>query len=118
MAELEQTSEPIANRRVDNRIAPRARVKVECRKSSGGLGQNLATELIDLSQFGAKITSKAELVTGQEVEIILLSAALQKPVKVLANVVRSEELKNGAFRLGIRFQKSVSYGELRLLTNF
>jgi hypothetical protein len=109
---------PASNRRAGTRHPPRARVKVECRRGASGLGPNLANELIDLSQLGAKITAKSELQIGEEVEITLLSHALQKPVRVLANIVRAEALKNGGFCSGVRFQKPVSYAELRLLTNF
>ncbi len=110
--------ESIANRRADTRHPPRARVKIECRRGAAGLGPNLAVELIDLSQLGAKITTKVELQIAEEIEITLLNSALTKPVKVLANVVRTEFLKDEVFRSGVRFQKPVSYAELRLLTNF
>jgi c-di-GMP-binding flagellar brake protein YcgR len=105
------------NRRAEARHPPRARVKIECRKDLG-LGPNLATAVLDISQIGAKITTTAEIPISEEVEIKLLSHALQKPVKVLANVVRIEALKNGAYSVGVRFQKPVTYAELRLLTNF
>src|SRR5262245_46721795 len=117
------TEQPIStpaapNRRADHRYEPRAKVKVECRKGSAGLGQNLATEVLDLSQLGAKITTKVELPTGEEVEICLVAAAHQRPIKVMAHVVRTESLKNGSYRLGVRFNTPVSYADLRLLTNF
>src|SRR5262245_50209362 len=118
MTEQPPSTSAAPNRRADSRHEPRARVKVECRKGSAGLGQNLATQVLDLSQLGAKITTKAELPVGAEVEISLLAAAFQRPVKVMANVVRSETLKDGSFRVGVRFQKPVSYADIRLLTNF
>jgi len=118
MHEPPRTVDSSHNRRADTRHPPRARVKVECRRGAAGLGPNLATELIDLSQLGAKITAKSELQIAEELEITLLSHALQKPVKVLANVVRAEVMKDSRFRYGVRFQRPVSYAELRLLTNF
>jgi hypothetical protein len=111
-------AEKPVNRRADPRYMPRAKVKVECRRGQSGLGPNLATGLLDLSQLGAKLTTKDELAAGTAVEISLLSAGLTKPIKVPAEVVRSEALKNDTWRLGVRFTKALTYAELRQLTNF
>lgn len=112
------SGEAFENRRSHPRYAPRAKVKFECRKGSSGLGANLASALLDLSQLGAKIVCKAEVEVGEEVEVTLVAPAFQKPVKVLANVMRTSDLKDGGCQIGVRFQRPISYADLRLLTNF
>jgi hypothetical protein len=111
-------SEGESNRRMHPRYAPRAKVKIECRKGSSGLCANVAMALLDLSQFGAQITTKSEMTVGQEVEITLVAPAFQKPLKMLANVMRAEGMKDEGYKMGLRFQKPITYAELRLLTNF
>jgi hypothetical protein len=112
------SGEAFENRRSHPRYAPRAKVKVECRKGSSGLSANIAAALLDLSQLGAKLISKTEIDVGAEVEVTLVAPAFQKPIKVLANVMRASDLKDGRIQIGVRFQHPISYADLRLLTNF
>ena len=112
------TGEAFENRRSHPRYAPRAKVKIECRKGASGLSANIASSLLDLSQLGAKIIAKTEVDVGSEVEVILVAPAFQKPIRILAIVMRASDLKDGGCQIGVRFHHPISYADLRLLTNF
>jgi hypothetical protein len=100
------------NRRKAARKIPRTTVKVECRRGSVGLGKNLATQFLDVSEGGVRILSTESLAPKQEVEVILLGLSYSKPLKRLANVSWSVPLENGQCCMGLEFQKRLLYQDI------
>lgn len=100
------------NRRVNRRIIPRTRVQIECLKGTMGLGRNLARQLLDVSETGARLTVTAELKPGQEVELALQGSGHVRPVKRLANVIWCQPMQDRLWQAGLHFQKRFEYAEL------
>lgn len=104
------------NRRSSIRKKPRGKLRLECRRGTIGLGQNLAQSLLDLSQTGACLIVGPGLKVKDEVEIIVSSTAAPRPVKVHGTVVWCEALDASRFSIGVRFHKQISYQDLNNLT--
>ena len=79
-----------------------------------GLGPNIASSLLDLSERGARLLLKAKVVVGQEVEIHL-GGQSNAPVKQVAQVVWVVPAEGGHFCVGCNFQKSLPYAALSSL---
>lgn len=106
-----------ANRRCTNRRQPRPSLKVFCRRGSTGLGPNIAVAILDLSETGVRLTAKAELNKGQEIEIELTFPGQNGTIKRLADVVWCVAAADeGIYCLGARFQKRLAYGEFVALS--
>ena len=98
-----------SNRRTSPRRKPRGHVKLECRKASIGLGVNLATTLLDVSETGARLIIRQELAIGQEVEIVISGHGLSQTIKRLCNIRWQVKLDDGKFCIGAEFQKRLDY---------
>ena len=97
------------NRRRAARRKPRSYVKLECRKGSIGLGANVATTLLDVSETGARLVVSQELTVQQEVEVVLSGHGLSKAVKRLSRVCWLLKLEDGKFCIGVEFEKRLDY---------
>jgi hypothetical protein len=100
-----------SNRRAAPRCKPRSFVKLECRKGAIGLGLNLATTLMDVSETGVRLVISKELALQQEVEIVLTSHGLKQPIKRLGNIRWQLKLDDGKYCLGVEFQKRLAYSD-------
>jgi hypothetical protein len=115
---MDHAAEPkVPNRRRAPRRKPRGFVKLECRKGSIGLGSNLATTLLDVSETGARLVTHQELAIQQEVEIIFLGYGLRQKVRQLANVRWQLKLDDGKFCLGVEFQKRMTYADWQMISS-
>jgi hypothetical protein len=103
-----------ANRRASPRRKPRGGVKLECRKGALGLGANVASQCLDVSEGGARIIVKVPLTVKDEVEVIMLGFGVPA-VKRLANVRWVEPLADGQWCVGLRFQKYLAYRDVQSL---
>lgn len=103
--------EDARNRRTTKRKIPRGSVKVECRRGSYGLGKDLVTQFLDVSEGGVRIVVSEELAAKSEVEVLIHSVNLKKPIKRMAKVCWSVPMENGNFCIGLEFDKRLLYGD-------
>jgi hypothetical protein len=108
-------SQRTTNRRAFARKQPKA-ARCRCRKGIMGLGPDLALALLDLAQSGASLLVKAPLEPKQLVVIELDGVICPKPVSLDAQVVRCDPTPEGAYVVGVRFQRNLPYAELQRLT--
>lgn len=94
------------------RRQPRRTSRVACRKGVLGLGPNLAVRLLDISESGARLIVKVSMGARQEVEIVLVPPGGAREVVRNGAVVWSVPTEDGAFCIGIHFDKRVDYSAL------
>jgi hypothetical protein len=104
------------NRRLDRRRMPRGRIQVACLKGTLGLGRNVARQLLDLSETGARLIVVSQLQFGQEVELTVQSRGHGRLIKRAAAVMWCAPIQDGEWQVGIRFQKRFEYADLLQLT--
>ncbi|MCI0637549.1 MAG: PilZ domain-containing protein [Gemmataceae bacterium] len=92
---------------------PRSVTKAECRRGPGGLGANLAVEIVDLAPEGLRLVVTEALKVKDEVEVRISTFGMHKVVRRLAEVAWSEPLENGQHRVEIHFYKQLPYRELQ-----
>lgn len=97
------------NRRKSQRRRPRATVKVECRKGSFGLGPNLTSVVLDVSDTGVRLIVVQPLEPPSEVEFIIAGYGMNRPIKRLAFVRWQVKMDDGRFCIGAEFQKRLDY---------
>ena len=105
------------NRRLSQRRRPRTSVKVECRKGSHGLSADVASTLLDISDSGVRLTLKAPIDHGTEVEMIVSGYGMKSPIKRIGVVRWLLKLENGQFCAGIEFQKRIDYRDWQLIAS-
>jgi hypothetical protein len=71
---------------------------------------------LDISETGARLLVKEPLQTGQEVEVCLAGPAGFREIKALARVVWSLATADGAFCVGVQFEKRLPYATLQDLS--
>jgi hypothetical protein len=103
------------NRRISPRRKPRSVVKVECRKGALGLGKNICTRLLDISESGMRLIVKYELKPKDEVEILVSGAGMAGTVKRLADVCWVVPTDGAGFCIGVRFQKLLPYRDIQAI---
>lgn len=97
------------NRRRSQRRKPRTSVKVECRKGAYGMGANLASDLLDISDSGVRMVVKQPLDAKTEVEIVVNGYGMKQALKRVGTVRWLLKLDSGLFCVGIEFQKRIDY---------
>ena len=80
------------------------------------MGNNLALALLDLTQAGASLLIKSSLEPHQEVELELYSSGYPKHIRVPGSVVWSVAAQEGAYCIGVRFDRYLAYADLQRLT--
>jgi c-di-GMP-binding flagellar brake protein YcgR len=108
---------PTINRRSSRRAAIARLARIECRKGSQGLGPNLAITTLDISETGARLVLKGKVDKGQELEVVLNSSGLPRPVKRLARTVWALPQNDGNALVGLRFDRALSYAEYQHLAS-
>jgi hypothetical protein len=103
------------NRRAALRKKPKG-ARCRCRQGALGLGPDLALALLDLSQTGARLLVKSALPLKQPVELELYGVAYPKTVRIEALVVHCAPTQEGAYHVGVRFERYLPYPELVRLT--
>lgn len=99
----------VPNRRRAARRKPRGYVKLECRKGAIGLGTNVATTLLDVSETGARLIVAQELAIQQEVEVVLSGHGIRQLIRRLSRVRWQVKLEDGKFCIGVEFEKRLDY---------
>jgi hypothetical protein len=97
------------NRRRSPRRKARTSVKVQCRKGSHGLGSNLASNVLDVSDTGVRLIITEPLELLAEVEIIINGYGMKGSIKRLGNIRWQVKLENDQFCVGVQFQRSLAY---------
>jgi hypothetical protein len=82
---------------------------VECRKGSFGLGPDLISRVIDLSETGICVELKAAMEAGQEYEFLFIGLRAGKSVKRIASVIWMQPAENENTRAGLHFAIPLPY---------
>jgi len=90
----------------------RSAVRVVLRAGTMGLGPNLATGLVDLSEDGLCVLSKLPLKVGSEAEVCLDKAGSQKPLKLVAEVRWCNGDETTGYRVGLRLRHRLLYTQI------
>jgi hypothetical protein len=103
-------------RRNSPRRLPRLSVRAYLRLGGLDLGPDLALSLLDLSEGGAGLTVKQEIEVGKEVSVGLEGQTHPRPILRIGNVVWCRATASGAYAIGVRFEKALSYRDYIDLT--
>ncbi len=103
------------NRRIAIRRKPCGYVQLECRKGSIGLGKNVATMLLDVSETGARLVISLELPAMQQVELIISATGIRNSIKRFGLVRWQLKLDDGTFCIGVEFEKRLDYADVQKL---
>ena len=107
----------VQNRRRSQRRKPRTSVKIQCRKGTYGLGANLGSSVLDVSDTGVRMIVKEPLSPPAEVEIIIIANGMRDPIKRIGTIRWQVKLENGLFCTGIEFQKRIDYRDWQNLAS-
>ena len=99
---------PKPNKRRSRRGASKTSTRLRVYRTTMGLGTNIASSLLDLSETGLRVVLKETVTIGQEVEVNLESAATGRTLKLPATVVWIVPATNGTFVVGLRLLKTLS----------
>ena len=99
---------PKPNKRRSRRGASKTSTRLRVYRTTMGLGPNIASSLLDLSETGLRVVLKETVTIGQEVEVNLESAATGRTLKLPATVVWIVPATNGTFVVGLRLLKTLS----------
>src|SRR5262245_41410074 len=105
-----------SNRRNSSRKFPRGTVRVECRRGRLGLGLNIATGFLDVSQGGVRLLAKEPFKAEEEVEVVFNAFGIAAPIKRVASVIWALSLENGQFAAGLRFLQVLPHEDLMRLS--
>ncbi|HKB00787.1 MAG TPA: PilZ domain-containing protein [Gemmataceae bacterium] len=94
------------------RYLPRPGVTINFRAGTLGLGPDLAVSVIDLSEDGLCLRSKAAVSPGAEAEVSVARAGWGRPLKLLCEVRWCEEDEQGKFLVGVRYRKRMLHRDL------
>jgi hypothetical protein len=106
-----------ANRRKSQRRTPRSSVKLECRMGMFGLGPNLASSTLDLSDNGACLIVTQALDVKKDVEIVVAGYGMNKQIKRSAQIRWQVKLDDGRFCIGVQFQKRLEWRDWMTLVS-
>jgi hypothetical protein len=101
------------NRRLCPRFPATGCNRFECRAGTLGLGPDLCLAVLDLSETGAGVILRSAVPDGQEVEVVMSAAGMNKPLKRLAKVVWSQPLEGNGVRAGLQFERRLPFAELQ-----
>ena len=108
MATTEQPRQQ--NRRRLRRASARSHVKLQCRKGALGLGPNLASRVLDISDSGARLIVTQELKLSAEVEISIDGHGMKGMIRRLGIIRWQVKLETGQFCVGVEFHKCLDHG--------
>ena len=104
---------PMTNRRRTHRQPPKKSVKLRCQKGTWGLGPNVARTLLDVSTDGARLVIDVPLEDNRDVMLSMEGPWHRKPVAVAARVRWCMPLADGAYCVGVLFEKTIPYVEVQ-----
>jgi len=111
----EATVAKAADHRIVRRRNLKKGVEITARKGAPGLGPNLATGGVELSDDGVQLCVKSELTKGDEVEVGLTGIGRSKPMNLMGTVrwCRPDQEEEG-FLIGVQFRRRLAYAEIQL----
>ena len=109
------TSKP-NNRRASIRKPPRRTIRLQCRRGLFGLGLNLGTAIINVSETGAQVATNALLAVGDEVEIVFDGFGMRSTLKRVGDVRWATAQDGGGSRAGIHFHKPLAFRDVQALS--
>jgi hypothetical protein len=112
----QEGSTPIRkNKRASRRQPAKGSTRAVAYGNALGLGRNIASAVLDVSETGARLLLTKRLADGAEFEVNFEGPG-SRPVKMLALVVWSVEAADGRFVTGIRFEKALNYAAFQALS--
>jgi hypothetical protein len=91
--------------------------RASCRLGPYGMGAEVRVAVLDLSVESIRLTARAAMEPGQEVEVTLESIGLLRPVTQTANVAVCTPADDGAYCVCLTFEKAIGYREFMALTS-
>jgi hypothetical protein len=104
------------NRRGKFRKRPRHAIQLQCRRGAMGLGANLATRFIDVSESGVQVVTTIPLKCGDEVEILFEGYGFRGVIRRVGEVRWISPIEDGGCRIGVRFGKYLSFRDVQNLS--
>jgi hypothetical protein len=101
------------NRRRSRRCPPSSTLRVECRKGSSGFGSDLTLAILDISETGVRMVVRQPLEQGQEVELLLAGAGVQKPIRRAGCVVWSRTHAENQTCIGVALDKPLPFATVQ-----
>jgi hypothetical protein len=108
---------PAINRRRTRRQPAKKTVKLRCQKGTWGLGPNVARTLLDVSTDGARLVIAVPLESNRDVTLSLEGPWHKHPLAIAARVRWCEPLADGAYCVGVVFEKTIPYREVQDLAS-
>jgi hypothetical protein len=102
----------VRERRTSVRRVPRHGVRIVLRAGTLGLGPDLATGLVDVSEDGLCVQVKSPLKPGSDAEIVLDKVGTSRPMKLVADVRWCAPDAANGYRAGLRLRRRLPYKEL------
>src|SRR3954447_19621678 len=99
------------NLRRCRRQVPKGSAKALAYRNALGVGSNIATAILDVSETGARLLLKEQLREGQEFEVNFETMG-SHPIKTIATVVWTVAAADGRFVTGVRFDKALRWADL------
>jgi hypothetical protein len=106
----------VANRRASLRKPPRRTIRLQCRRGALGLGPNLGSSYINVSETGVQVVTNVPLAVGDEVEIIFDGFGMKTTVKRTGDVRWATAVEGGGCRAGIHFQKPIPFRDVQAIS--
>ncbi|HEX3148852.1 MAG TPA: PilZ domain-containing protein [Gemmataceae bacterium] len=94
-----------ACRRNAARFAPKPGVRVEVRPWGAGAGQDVAQELLDLSELGLRVRLRMPVRVSGQFEVTLRDAASQRVCRVMAIIRWSTRSQDGGITAGLELSR-------------
>jgi hypothetical protein len=99
-------------RRTSTRRLVRTGIRVVLRAGTLGLGPDLATGLIDVSEDGLCVQVRSPLKPGSDAEIVLDKVGSSRPMKLVADVRWCAGDGSNGYRAGLRLRRRLPYKDL------
>jgi hypothetical protein len=103
------------NSRRSIRRPTRQTTKVICFGGKLGLGPNIANQILDISETGARLRVKEECVKNQELELHLSGLSHRRPVRMRGEVVWCVRTNEGDYCVGVQFRGCLPFKDVQLL---
>jgi hypothetical protein len=108
--------EPVKNRRLHLRRRPKGTTRVTCSRGGLGLGPNIASGLLDISETGVRLLVRGPVVLTKEVSVTLESPQYRKPLRLVGRAAWCLATVEGLYCVGIEFEKRLKYMDWQKLT--
>jgi hypothetical protein len=104
------------NRRSTIRKPARQSVQLHCRRGALGLGTDLASGFLDVSEGGVQLIATEPMQPGDEVEIVLEGHGIRGPIRRMGEVRWVLPLDGSECRVGVRFQRLITYRDVQTVS--